>query len=862
MRNLPWICLLLALATCILFCQRKPSTPQEAAHQAAIKLAEKGASGFEGPPDFLLIDRKHADPWSGGVLARETARFKLAQKEDPKAVLPIALEAVQHLSTADDDEQLALALAVLIDAATTANQMKPEWLTQATDVLGDRIALAISSRSEDEGRGAVEVATALRKYFEVNQEYALKEARLGEAIPIARRLELCSDVSIAKNMLAKSDLFYVFAMAELRHGQQRRAAHWAELGLRNPASPNPAEILASKYFFGSVFVRSDPQKVLDETETYLDDFGRIEKPDVNSVNKLSDLCGIRAVCHLILGNREDAAAELEKRDRTTKLKPAKDVEARFGTFRLVAADTTGMAAAQLQATGYSANVATNPDSELPEIVVISDLFRKGQFEAALKRADRLLKRLPKDHWVLPVVLDLKLESAFEVHRPAKELIALVHETTSAYWASWRRGDTSTAANGRFQEAFANPFTRAAYILESTGDSTGALLMLDSGRAWAVARKDRGNELSSSIGPAVPPIGEYVKWIRTENKLHPTIAVCFSICEERPPMAFCLTSGGVKPIRLNGSYAAIQSAVNRWMALVSQQGSSFDQEIRASKELYDLCLAPLQGLLPTSEGRLIVVPDGPLRKIPFAALSRDGKADRLIERSSVAVTPALHLLLNLKKEAKRTRASGFIGAPKISHDSLPPLDGFADLIRRLTKNQTHAPLLGPDCLKSKVKGLLPKVTEIAFLTHGMVDPKNPLDSYLLLGGAQGRAQQLSLREILRLRLNSDIVALWCCETAVGPEGGGEGNIDLAWAFLAGGAKSVIASKWNVSESATVQLAEEFYFHEWAAGTPKDVALQKAILETRKDPKFAHPYFWAAFDLYNDYSPLVSSAAATQ
>ncbi len=62
---------------------------------------------------------------------------------------------------------------------------------------------------------------------------------------------------------------------------------------------------------------------------------------------------------------------------------------------------------------------------------------------------------------------------------------------------------------------------------------------------------------------------------------------------------------------------------------------------------------------------------------------------------------------------------------------------------------------------------------------------------------------------------------------------------------------MASLWSVNDEATGLLMESFYKH-LQTGMNKAEALQQAQIEVRK--QYPHPYFWAAFSLTGDHSPL--------
>jgi CHAT domain-containing protein len=133
-------------------------------------------------------------------------------------------------------------------------------------------------------------------------------------------------------------------------------------------------------------------------------------------------------------------------------------------------------------------------------------------------------------------------------------------------------------------------------------------------------------------------------------------------------------------------------------------------------------------------------------------------------------------------------------------------------------------------------------------HGGYDPSDPLSSLIALAPGGGEDGKLQTREIFGLPLKgSELVVLSACETNVGEISGGDDVVGLTRAFFFAGAPSVLSSLWSVDDKATEVLMTSFYKHWLEEGMSKAQALQAAQAEVRANPRWASPFFWAAFTL---------------
>ncbi len=117
--------------------------------------------------------------------------------------------------------------------------------------------------------------------------------------------------------------------------------------------------------------------------------------------------------------------------------------------------------------------------------------------------------------------------------------------------------------------------------------------------------------------------------------------------------------------------------------------------------------------------------------------------------------------------------------------------------------------------------------------------------------EGDSYKLYARDIVRHRLNANLVTISACNGSGTRAYSGEGLVGLSWAFLRAGAHNVIAALWEVSDASTPELMDSLY-KELSQGKDPAAALRDAKLSLlhSQDPKsvFRKPFYWAPFQLY--------------
>jgi CHAT domain-containing protein len=164
-------------------------------------------------------------------------------------------------------------------------------------------------------------------------------------------------------------------------------------------------------------------------------------------------------------------------------------------------------------------------------------------------------------------------------------------------------------------------------------------------------------------------------------------------------------------------------------------------------------------------------------------------------------------------------------------------------------------VGAEALEARWKHEASSYRVLHLATHGVVDDRSPMYSYVLLApstGPEGEDGLVEAREIVNLRLNADLVVLSACETARGRVAPGEGVIGLMWSFFIAGAPATLVSQWKVESASSTQLMVGFHqrWNDGRNGLSKARALQQAAIEMRRTRQWGHPFYWSGYILVGD------------
>lgn len=280
-----------------------------------------------------------------------------------------------------------------------------------------------------------------------------------------------------------------------------------------------------------------------------------------------------------------------------------------------------------------------------------------------------------------------------------------------------------------------------------------------------------------------------------------------------------------------------------------------------RELYRLLIEPVASELQ-NVNTICIIPDEFLWTLPFQALTTT-RGTYFIQEYALYYAPSLSALNEMTLRSRQQSSNESLlafGNPIIDQklrQDLHPIPetqtevvSIAAAVRTRMKNV----FVGHEADEKTFKALAPQYATIHLATHGVLNSRHPLNSYLLLTKTDDETENdglLQAREIIDMHLDADLAVLSACETGNGRISPGEGVIGMSWAFLVAGARSVVVSQWRVNSASTSQLMKNFYDalgrHKDLKGPNKSQALRDASLYLLKDRRYRHPFYWAGFVL---------------
>lgn len=358
-----------------------------------------------------------------------------------------------------------------------------------------------------------------------------------------------------------------------------------------------------------------------------------------------------------------------------------------------------------------------------------------------------------------------------------------------------------------------------------------------------------------------PFREPVSLAALRQQLSPDEALLEYVLSEPTSSVLTISAAAVHRYTLP-SRSRIENDCRRYFHELSKKQA----DIQLARRLYTE-LVPADASEINTARTLIIVPDGVLNVLPFAALvNPEGKY--LVTTKTISNAPSATVL-----DLLRTRGRNRLGIPYLGvaawtqtkdtrpwvvraitgpeRSQLVPLPESEHEIEAAASLLPHPDklLVGANATRTNFLRLpLAKYDVLHLALHGYADMEFPDRSALVFAPAPQLNDSgfLQAREIRQLHLNARLVTLSACNTAAGPVDETGANT-IVNAFIEAGAQSVVSTLWDVDDRPGSKLMESFYQH-LANGEGRAEALRRAKL--RFVNSGLPPYYWANFQMVGD------------
>ncbi len=275
----------------------------------------------------------------------------------------------------------------------------------------------------------------------------------------------------------------------------------------------------------------------------------------------------------------------------------------------------------------------------------------------------------------------------------------------------------------------------------------------------------------------------------------------------------------------------------------------EEYLPLAQEVYNWLIRPIEKDLANSGVKtLVFVLDGPLLNLPMAVL-HDGQ-EYLIQKYAIAYTPGLQLL------DPKPLARGELTALKAGMSEAPqPFSDLPYVKEELENIEAEVPgelILNEEFTTAAIARAIDAAPfpVVHLATHGQFS-SDPENTFILTWDDRLNIDQLN--QVLRGREEGgrralEMLVLSACETATGDK---RAALGLAGIAVRAGARSTLATLWQVNDQATAELMIRFYqLLKEDTTITKAEALRLAQLSLLEG-NYKEPFFWAPFVLVGNW-----------
>jgi CHAT domain-containing protein len=287
---------------------------------------------------------------------------------------------------------------------------------------------------------------------------------------------------------------------------------------------------------------------------------------------------------------------------------------------------------------------------------------------------------------------------------------------------------------------------------------------------------------------------------------------------------------------------------------SLRSTSFAPErLAIAQTLYNWLIQPAAADLQHAQiHTLVFILDDTLRNLPMSAL-HDG-TQYLVEQYNIALTPGMQFFPG--RPFPRRKIQALVAGLSDSQANFAALPAVSQEVIQISQILASKPLLNQAFTLQAIQTQLSTrpLSIVHLATHGQFSSKadqtfiQAWDGRLTLSTLGSLLAQRTLKNLPPI----DLMVLSACKTAQGDK---RAALGLAGVAVKSGARSILATLWQVNDEATATFMTQFYTHliqpQAKTYVTKAEAVRQAQLELLRHPEFSHPYYWSAFVLVGSW-----------
>ena len=326
-------------------------------------------------------------------------------------------------------------------------------------------------------------------------------------------------------------------------------------------------------------------------------------------------------------------------------------------------------------------------------------------------------------------------------------------------------------------------------------------------------------------------------------------------------------------RLNVEVIPFDTPTKHLFENAANQLASSNTDLNLLFEVYKVL--NLDNRIDSDITSITVIPDNYLYRLPLDILPTEkpgsshsyGSTEYLIEKFNIHYFTSINELVNNSRDISANAQFDFSAYAlsdfsNFDNQNLPSLPFATEEVKNITSSLKSFDkkniYLETEATKSSfLEGAAnSKIVHVA--THSEVSEQDPLFSTIYLNNNSSQElTSLYAYELFDAEMNNELIMLNSCSSGSGGYLQGSGIMGISRALRYAGAKSLALNLWSVNDKTASEFAISFY-ESIDSGSPKWEAMRNAKLSLLKSGN-ANPYYWGAYMLIGNTSPLTEKPA---